>query len=196
MFLHIGLYRIATYSASRPLPAQARVTPGNPPLTVAASEKPLRHFISAEAILTLGAHLNGIEAFPFFASWQVASIDLTAGKSVRAQWRLTVVFSIADPTLGIPGAWAMPANSARPVSPIRSIRERASGCPIRRSSLPSIRRRQPSGFVMPTPPAGELQGPFPIKSDPEAALIHDQRKILDMTATSRLSFRVQRTACL
>src|SRR3979411_2228754 len=36
---------------------------------------------------------------------------------------------------------------------------------------------------------GELQGPFSIKFDPEAALIHDQRKILDMTATSWLSFR-------
>jgi len=34
-----------------------------------------------------------------------------------------------------------------------------------------------------------LQGPFPIKFDPEAALIRDQRKILDMTATSWLSFR-------
>jgi hypothetical protein len=37
--------------------------------------------------------------------------------------------------------------------------------------------------------SGELQGPFPIKFDPEAALIHDQRKILNMTATSWLSFR-------
>ena len=37
--------------------------------------------------------------------------------------------------------------------------------------------------------SGELQGPFPIKFDPDAALIHDQRKILDMTATSWLSFR-------
>jgi hypothetical protein len=36
--------------------------------------------------------------------------------------------------------------------------------------------------------SGELQGPFPIRFDPEAALIHDQRKILDMTATSWLSF--------
>ncbi len=36
---------------------------------------------------------------------------------------------------------------------------------------------------------GEVQGPFPIRFDPEAALIRDQRKILDMTATSWLSFR-------
>jgi hypothetical protein len=113
-----------------------------------------------------------------------------------AQWRLTVVFSIADPTLGFRGAWAMPANSARPVSSMRSIRERASGCPNPSIELAvdapaaTIRVR----YVDTT--AGELQGPFPIKPDSEAALIDDQRKILDITATSRLSFRVQRTACL
>src|SRR5262249_50301541 len=37
--------------------------------------------------------------------------------------------------------------------------------------------------------SGEMQGPFPIRFDPEAALVRDQRKILDMTATSWLSFR-------
>jgi hypothetical protein len=37
--------------------------------------------------------------------------------------------------------------------------------------------------------SGELQGPLPIRFDPAAALIRDQRKILDMTATSWLSFR-------
>jgi hypothetical protein len=37
--------------------------------------------------------------------------------------------------------------------------------------------------------SGELQGPFPTRFDPEAALIRDQRKILDMTANSWLSFR-------
>ena len=37
--------------------------------------------------------------------------------------------------------------------------------------------------------SGEMQGPFPIRFDPEAALLRDQRKILDMTATSWLSFR-------
>ena len=36
---------------------------------------------------------------------------------------------------------------------------------------------------------GEMQGPFPIRFEPEAALVRDQRKILDMTATSWLSFR-------
>jgi hypothetical protein len=37
--------------------------------------------------------------------------------------------------------------------------------------------------------SGEMRGPFPIRFDPEAALIRDQRKILDMTATNWLSFR-------
>ena len=37
--------------------------------------------------------------------------------------------------------------------------------------------------------SGNVQGPFPIKFDPEAALIRDQRKTLDLTATSWLSFR-------
>jgi hypothetical protein len=37
--------------------------------------------------------------------------------------------------------------------------------------------------------SGDLQGPFPIRFDPEAALLRDQRKILDMTATSWLAFR-------
>ena len=34
-----------------------------------------------------------------------------------------------------------------------------------------------------------VEGPFPIRFEPEAALVRDQRKILDMTATSWLSFR-------
>ena len=33
-----------------------------------------------------------------------------------------------------------------------------------------------------------MQGPFPIKFDPDAALISSHRKLLDMTATSWLSF--------
>ena len=36
--------------------------------------------------------------------------------------------------------------------------------------------------------SGELQGPFPIRFDPEAALLRDQRKILDMTASNWLAF--------
>jgi len=37
--------------------------------------------------------------------------------------------------------------------------------------------------------SGDMQGPFPIKFDPAQALFRDQRKILDMTASSWLAFR-------
>ena len=51
---------------------------------------------------------------------------------------------------GFPGGWAMPATSAKPALSIRSIRAPASGCPIRRLSLPPTRRRRPSSFAMST----------------------------------------------
>jgi hypothetical protein len=100
----------------------------------------------------------------------------------------TVVFSIPDPTLGI--SWRM-----------------GDGGDFRETGFldtldPRTRKRMPNPSVelaADAPAAtiqvryvdasGEMQGPFPIRFDPEAALIRDQRKILDMTATSWLSFR-------
>ncbi|MGD0850687.1 caspase family protein [Bradyrhizobium sp.] len=100
----------------------------------------------------------------------------------------TVVFSIPDPTLGI--SWRI-GNSGE---------FRETG--FLDTLDPRTRKRMPNPSIelaADAPAAtielryvdtsGELQGPFPIKFDPEAALIHDQRKILDMTATSWLSFR-------
>jgi caspase domain-containing protein len=100
----------------------------------------------------------------------------------------TVVFSILDPTLGI--SWRMGDSG--------EFRETG----FMDTLDPRTRKRLPNPSIelaADTPAAtiqlryvdasGELQGPFPIKFDPEAALIHDQRKILDMTATSWLSFR-------
>jgi Caspase domain len=100
----------------------------------------------------------------------------------------TVVFSIIDPTLGI--SWRMGDSG--------EFRETG----FMDTLDPRTRKRMPNPSIelaADTPAAtiqlryvdtsGELQGPFPIKFDPEAALIHDQRKILDMTATSWLSFR-------
>ncbi len=100
----------------------------------------------------------------------------------------TVVFSIADPTLGI--SWRMgDSGEFRETGFIDTLDPRTR----KRMPNPSIE------LAADTPAAtiqvryvdtsGELQGPFPIKFDPEAALIRDQRKILDMTATSWLSFR-------
>ena len=100
----------------------------------------------------------------------------------------TVVFSIADPTLGI--SWRL--------GEVGDFRETG----FMDTLDPRTRKRMPNPSVeLPAdaPAAmiqvryvdtnGELQGPFPIRFDPEAALIRDQRKILDMTATSWLSFR-------
>jgi len=100
----------------------------------------------------------------------------------------TVTFSIADPTLGI--SWRMgDGGEFRETGFLDTLDSRT------RKRMPN-----PSIELPPDAPAstievryvdasGEMQGPFPIKFDPDAALIHDQRKILDMTATSWLSFR-------
>nr|WP_245309263.1 caspase family protein [Bradyrhizobium retamae] len=100
----------------------------------------------------------------------------------------TVVFSIADPTLGI--SWRIGDSG--------DFRETG----FMDTLDPRTRKRMPNPSVeLPADTSaaviqvryvdtnGELQGPFPIRFDPEAALIRDQRKILDMTATSWLSFR-------
>jgi hypothetical protein len=100
----------------------------------------------------------------------------------------TVMFSIADPTLGI--SWRMgDAGEFRETGFIDTLDPRTR----KRMPNPSIELAAdaPAATIQVryVDTSGELQGPFPIKFDPEAALIRDQRKILDMTATSWLSFR-------
>jgi hypothetical protein len=100
----------------------------------------------------------------------------------------TVVFSIADPTLGI--SWRLgDAGEFRETGFIDTLDPRTR----KRMPNPSIELAAdaPAATIQVryVDASGELQGPFPIKFDPEAALIRDQRKILDMTATSWLSFR-------
>jgi len=100
----------------------------------------------------------------------------------------TVVFSIADPTLGI--SWRIgDAGEFRETGFIDTFDPRTR----KRMPNPSIELAAdaPAATIQVryVDASGELQGPFPIKFDPEAALIRDQRKILDMTATSWLSFR-------
>jgi hypothetical protein len=100
----------------------------------------------------------------------------------------TVVFSIADPALGI--SWRIGDSG--------EFRETG----FLDTLDPRTRKRMPNPAIelaADAPEAtiqmryvnanGEMKGPFPIRFDPEAALIRDQRKILDMTATSWLSFR-------
>jgi hypothetical protein len=100
----------------------------------------------------------------------------------------TVVFSIADPALGI--SWRIgDSGEFRETGFIDSLDPRTR----KRMPNPSIELAAdaPATTIQLryVDASGELQGPFPIRFDPEAALIRDQRKILDMTATGWLSFR-------
>jgi hypothetical protein len=100
----------------------------------------------------------------------------------------TVVFSIADPTLGI--SWRMgDSGDFRETGFLDTLDPRTR----KRLPNPSIELASdaPAATIQVryVDAQGELQGPFPIRFDPEAALLRDQRKILDMTATSWLSFR-------
>jgi len=100
----------------------------------------------------------------------------------------TVVFSIADPTLGI--SWRMgDAGDFRETGFLDTLDPRTR----KRIPNPAIELAADAPAatieVRYIDASGDMQGPFPIKFDPEAALIRDQRKILDMTATSWLSFR-------
>ncbi|OKO73651.1 caspase family protein [Bradyrhizobium sp. NAS96.2] len=100
----------------------------------------------------------------------------------------TVVFSIADPTLGI--SWRIgDSGDFRETGFMDTLDPRT------RKRMPNPSIELPADAPAATielryvDTQGEMQGPFPIKFDPDAALIRDQRKILDMTATSWLSFR-------
>jgi Caspase domain len=100
----------------------------------------------------------------------------------------TVSFSIADPTLGI--SWRIgPGGDFRETGFLDTLDPRTR----KRMPNPSIElpgdQSAATIEVRYIDASGEMQGPFPIRFDPEAALIRDQRKILDMTATSWLSFR-------
>jgi Caspase domain len=119
---------------------------------------------------------------------QSESLNAPIASFSRHNGGWTVVFSIADPTLGI--SWRIGSNG--------DFRETG----FLDTLDPRTRKRMPNPSIelaADTPAStievryvdasGELQGPFPIKFDPEAALLRDQRKILDMTATSWLSFR-------
>ena len=100
----------------------------------------------------------------------------------------TVSFSLADPALGI--SWRIgESGDFRETGFIDTLDPRTR----KRMPNPSIELPGDQGpatiEVRYVDASGEMQGPFPIRFDPEAALIRDQRKILDMTATSWLSFR-------
>ena len=116
------------------------------------------------------------------------SVNAPIAEFSRHNGGWTVVFSIADPTLGI--SWRMgETGEFRETGFIDTLDPRT------RKRMPNPSIELPADAPAATIQVryvdanGELQGPFPIRFDPEAALIRDQRKILDMTATSWLSFR-------
>lgn len=116
------------------------------------------------------------------------SINAPIASFSRHNGGLTVVFSIADPTLGI--SWRIGDRGD-----FRETGFMDTLDPRTRKRMPNPSIELPADAPAATielryvDTQGEMQGPFPIKFDPDAALIRDQRKILDMTATSWLSFR-------
>jgi hypothetical protein len=100
----------------------------------------------------------------------------------------TVVFSIADPALGI--SWRMGDSGQFKETGFLDTLD-----PRTRKRIPNpaieLAADAPAATIQMryVDASGEVQGPFPIRFDPDAALVRDQRKILDMTATSWLSFR-------
>lgn len=99
----------------------------------------------------------------------------------------SVSFSLADPALGI--SWRLgDSGEFKETGFLDTIDPRTR----RRMPNPSIELPNDASAaiiqVRYVDPTGEMQGPFPIKFDPDAALISSHRKLLDMTATSWLSF--------
>ena len=119
---------------------------------------------------------------------QTESLNAPIAAFSRHNGGWTVVFSIADPTLGI--SWRIgDGGEFRETGFLDTLDPRTR----KRMPNPSIELAADAPAetieVRYIDASGEMQGPFPIKFDPEAALLRDQRKILDMTATSWLSFR-------
>lgn len=100
----------------------------------------------------------------------------------------TVVFSILDPTLGI--SWRMGDSGDFRETGFMDVLDPRTRKRMANPSI-SLSSDAPAATieVRYVDPSGEMKGPFPIRFDPEQALVKDQRKILDMTATSWLSFR-------
>lgn len=100
----------------------------------------------------------------------------------------TVVFSIADPALGI--SWRLGESGAFKETGFMDALD-----PRTRKRIPNSSAQLDADtpaqtiYVRYVDTNGDMKGPFPIRFDPEAALLRDQRKILDMTASSWLSFR-------
>src|SRR5260370_39476722 len=153
--------------------------------------RPRGHPDAARAPANRAEPAQQVAALPPVASLRVPkddSVNAPIAAFSRHNGGATVTFSIADPTLGI--SWRMgDSGDFRETGFIDTLDPRTR----KRMPNPSIELAgdAPAATIQVryVDASGELQGPFPIKFDPEAALIHDQRKILEMTATSWLAFR-------
>jgi hypothetical protein len=100
----------------------------------------------------------------------------------------TAVFSIADPTLGI--SWRLGENGEFKETGFIDALDPRTRKRIPNSSVQlDADTAAQTLYVRYVDVNGDLKGPFPIRFDPDAAILRDQRKILDMTASSWLSFR-------
>lgn len=101
----------------------------------------------------------------------------------------TVVFSFADPALAISWRAAGSSGDFRDTGFMDALDPRTR----KRIPNPSIELDADAPAqtieVRYVDSNGDMQGPFPIRFDPAQALFRDQRKILDMTASSWLAFR-------
>jgi hypothetical protein len=152
-------------------------TAGKPQPEVASASKPAESPQQVAALTQVQRPLVANE-----------SVNAPIASFSRHNGGWSVVFSIADPTLGI--SWRIgDSGNFRETGFIDTLDPRTR----KRMPNPSIElpADSPASVIQVryVDTAGDMQGPFPIRFDPEAALIRDQRKILDMTATSWLSFR-------
>lgn len=152
-------------------------TAGNPQPEAASASKPAESPQQVAALTQVQRPLVANE-----------SVNAPIASFSRHNGGWSVVFSIADPTLGI--SWRIgDSGNFRETGFIDTLDPRTR----KRMPNPSIElpADAPASVIQVryVDTAGDIQGPFPIRFDPEAALIRDQRKILDMTATSWLSFR-------
>jgi uncharacterized caspase-like protein len=135
--------------------------------------------------------LQQVAALPPVAVARIApsneAVNAPIANFMRHNGGWSVTFSIADPTLGI--SWRMgDSGDFRETGFLDTLDSRTR----KRMPNPSVELQAdaPAATIQVryVDASGELQGPFPIRFDPEAALFRDQRKILDMTANSWIAF--------
>ncbi len=115
------------------------------------------------------------------------SINAPIASFSRSNSGWTVSFSILDPTIGI--SWRMDDKSDFRETGFMDVLDPRTRKRMANPSI-SLPADAQAGIIQVryVDAGGELKGPFPIRFDPEEALVKDQRKVLDMTATSWLGF--------